>query len=906
MTLPKHKPKPSPSLPRLPNLPSLPSYNLAYLSALSLVIIQVGIGCIMRSSQTGGSYTFSTSSSVTISEFFKFVISSVLMVRSAVRERRRDGTGRDGMGCHELVSQEDGGEVEMGMGDRKGESGSGNDDLDGGGGGAAGRGSGSGSGSERGDDERLIFVGDGEKGRASWSSGYGRMELFGAYVKSLRMVSVENRYGFAKLALLYALINNTIFVAYKLADPGTIALVRSGVIFITALIMVLALGADISKIQWTAIIIQLCGLATTQYTPDTGTNYPLSTYMVLLFQVFVSSVAGVYNQSLLKDENVSLHAQNAVLYGCGIVINGVVHLTLSFVTDDEPGFFVGYTNSAAYLVIVSNVFIGLAITAVYKYANAVIKCLATAVATGILLYISPILFGTTMAPLIIPGGLIVFITSWLYMECPAPKKPAVTFSDELPRKRPFNFVPSGAQWRNPILIISSVASIAIIVFCETMKLPEREIPIPREVLTSPMNNTLAFIRWNGHRPERIPLIEKYAPFFHTLHFSMPGQIESPHRTAFENMTHDNWGDGLVTYVQIARTMQLILETPRNESGPEIGGLLQFHFDVWIDPMDFAEEDYTKMWIAVSRHNDNAGGGPTFLCMKKRERFDTWVGMAKDRNWQYPLLAALSDLEKANTDFTFDPEEWCTGWSDIYYIPRHLWVDYIYLAAFFGARAVFHEMAVPTIMHIIDQSRRRRELSSIISYIGDCYGGCCAGGGNIDDVISHRCGHKLDYAGDPQVVKIHYDGLDYAASMLGSEIERPQWLDQTHHRQNWTTFTEALAPEAITAWKTASNKTPLDKTMGHNMPENFRWNSTGLEPPPTPAELWKIEQETRKKEQLEKAKIANEIAEAQAKEQAVAFEKAQEQRLKEKLQLAEQVKAEAAKAGTPIVVSENET
>lgn len=55
-------------------------------------------------------------------------------------------------------------------------------------------------------------------------------------------------------------------------------------------------------------------------------------------------------------------------------------------------------------------------------ANAVVKCLASAVATGILLYISPILFGTEMTPLTIPGGLIVFISSWLYMDSPPPKE----------------------------------------------------------------------------------------------------------------------------------------------------------------------------------------------------------------------------------------------------------------------------------------------------------------------------------------------------------------------------------------------------------------------------------------------------------------------------------------------------
>jgi hypothetical protein len=56
-------------------------------------------------------------------------------------------------------------------------------------------------------------------------------------------------------------------------------------------------------------------------------------------------------------------------------------------------------------------------------ADAVIKCLASAVATGILLFLSPAISGTSMTPLTVPGGLIVFISSWLYVKS-APKKSA--------------------------------------------------------------------------------------------------------------------------------------------------------------------------------------------------------------------------------------------------------------------------------------------------------------------------------------------------------------------------------------------------------------------------------------------------------------------------------------------------
>jgi len=87
---------------------------------------------------------------------------------------------------------------------------------------------------------------------------------------------------------------------------------------------------------------------------------------VLIFQTFLSAVAGVYNQRLCKAEDASLHAGNMTLYTAGVAINFVVHLITRVLRPSEPGFFSGYNNLAACMVIVSNVFIGLAITAVYK------------------------------------------------------------------------------------------------------------------------------------------------------------------------------------------------------------------------------------------------------------------------------------------------------------------------------------------------------------------------------------------------------------------------------------------------------------------------------------------------------------------------------------------------------------
>jgi Nucleotide-sugar transporter len=110
----------------------------------------------------------------------------------------------------------------------------------------------------------------------------------------------------------------------------------------------------------------MSGLMATQFKPGIGAKYPYSVYFILMFQVFLSASAGVYNMALLKRENSSLHASNMMLYGSGVAVNLILYVTLAVFKTNEPGFFAGYDNIGAIMMILSNVFIGLAITAVYK------------------------------------------------------------------------------------------------------------------------------------------------------------------------------------------------------------------------------------------------------------------------------------------------------------------------------------------------------------------------------------------------------------------------------------------------------------------------------------------------------------------------------------------------------------
>lgn len=327
------------------------SNRAAYIAALCLVGIQVGVGIVMKSSQTGGGYSFSPSASVTISEFFKMIVSLVFFWFEC-RKRAAQGIGPtiSHVGYSPVLNapidddeENDGDSVEM---KRAGFNG---DDHDG---------------------DIAIANGNGNMSSAYHSPSNGgmpmklRLGLYWQYIRS--ETSRRTQWELCNLALLYLLVNNTIFACYKEADPGTIALVKSGVTVVTAAVMIATVGTRLSRMQWTAIVMQLCGLVITQYSPAGGITYPISTYVLLVFHVFLGASAGVYNQVLLKREVASLHSNNMILYAAGSVFNLIAHWVVRLVNDSEPSFFHGFGNIGAILVIVSNVFVGLAITAVYK------------------------------------------------------------------------------------------------------------------------------------------------------------------------------------------------------------------------------------------------------------------------------------------------------------------------------------------------------------------------------------------------------------------------------------------------------------------------------------------------------------------------------------------------------------
>ncbi|KAI9765212.1 MAG: hypothetical protein M1840_007704 [Geoglossum simile] len=568
---------------------------------------------------------------------------------------------------------------------------------------------------------------------------------------------------------------------FRIADPATVQLFNSGVALATALTVVVGLGVGFGEVQWIAIATQLCGVIVSQLGTEQGSAYPVPIFFFVMVYGFLSAFAGVYNQNLNQSSSTSLHADNMVLFSAGSGINLAIHLALGWWNPERPGLLDGLDDPAAMVLVFGSVFVGLASTVVYKHADAVTKCFATSISAGILLFISMLFFGTEAGVFAIVGTMVVFIAVWIYFAAPNEQGPdhilvAADTSYQTPSSQDRGLwgenkgevqeglLPWGSSHRSTgwlswiALAIKGTATIAIVVAASNagsleplIDMPANPPQLPSEqpgVLNSPLENTLAFVRWN-RRGEFIPMIETYRPFFHDLHYSIPVLTNDA------NLTSDGLEDGSYVYKQVADTMQLILDEQ-----PEVNGLLYYHFDSWIDPMLFGNMDSKSIWYPDSLE-------PKFICTDRVKSLP-WVFDARDDARRAKVAAKI--LEDRNSGYKVDIDQFCDGSSDIYYIPRRFFEDFIYLSAVFYDLKVFHEIAIPTMVTIIDNTHRASIIgdSSQISPL-DCWGSSrsSSSGPSRHDTTWRKCGHKLDYS-DRDVTLAFYDRLAQSARWLGTK------------------------------------------------------------------------------------------------------------------------------------------
>ena len=231
------------------------------------------------------------------------------------------------------------------------------------------------------------------------------------------------------LTCLYVVVNLSVFGVMAHSTASNFFLMKASSPVLTAVILVGVFGRSVHRAQWVSIFAQCVGLVSTQLDLCRGeAAVQWIGYVFIALNIAVSCVAGVWNEHIIKTMAPSVNAQNAVMYLLGAVVNFMLFFLpaanslLGSATGGEapPTFFHGF-NRKVVGVVVANGSVGLVITAVYKYADVVVKTfgIAGSVVSLYLLEAANVLPSSSgrsaQGPIALLGASIVFLASYVYI-----------------------------------------------------------------------------------------------------------------------------------------------------------------------------------------------------------------------------------------------------------------------------------------------------------------------------------------------------------------------------------------------------------------------------------------------------------------------------------------------------------
>jgi len=126
-------------------------------------------------------------------------------------------------------------------------------------------------------------------------------------------------------SVIYAVQNNIQFMIVKHVEPITYELFRNINILSTACLSRLFLKRELSKVQWVALLLITIGISSTQLTcSPAGYSRSVRGGLWALASAFLSALAGVYTEKVMKQFDDCIHWQNAQLYAYGLICNAVI------------------------------------------------------------------------------------------------------------------------------------------------------------------------------------------------------------------------------------------------------------------------------------------------------------------------------------------------------------------------------------------------------------------------------------------------------------------------------------------------------------------------------------------------------------------------------------------------------
>jgi hypothetical protein len=232
--------------------------------------------------------------------------------------------------------------------------------------------------------------------------------------------------------------------------------------------------------------------------------------------------------------------------------------------------------------------------------------------------------------------------------------------------------------------------------------------------------------------DRLTALSRYQNHFGVVTFSLP-RHGSPQSLFFHRCDDTN-----LSYACLAAYMDML--------SPSIDGVVYFHFDFWLYPHVFSQYlDPSFAWYLETKPlgpNTDIGFKNAATCfdMTNPPPDMNWWGMSPQIYKKMPHI--MRELH-SKINHTIDPHKVCAGWADLYYVPRSQFSNFRALSSIFAEHDGHHEVAVPTMMDILDT------LGNPVLQI-QCWGSCCSKDPTPKDVQTHACGHRLDWTSVSQV------------------------------------------------------------------------------------------------------------------------------------------------------------
>uniref|UniRef100_A0A2M4ASN2 Putative udp-galactose transporter n=1 Tax=Anopheles triannulatus TaxID=58253 RepID=A0A2M4ASN2_9DIPT len=231
-------------------------------------------------------------------------------------------------------------------------------------------------------------------------------------------------------SMLYIIQNNLLYVSASHLDAATYQVSYQLKILTTAVFAVLILRRRLLPTQWAALVFLVVGVACVQLAQSDGDSGTAATrhqpmpgsgieqnrllgFSAVLGACFLSGLAGIYFEKMLKGAEISIWMRNVQLS----LLSLPAGLATCLFSDGSKllsnGFFFGYDAFVWYLILLQAVG-GLIVAVVVKYADNILKGFATSLAIIISCVASIFVFDFTLSLQFTIGATLVIGSIFLY------------------------------------------------------------------------------------------------------------------------------------------------------------------------------------------------------------------------------------------------------------------------------------------------------------------------------------------------------------------------------------------------------------------------------------------------------------------------------------------------------------